>query len=33
LVTRAIGVAGRDEMVLAELQRVLEVVGEGFGVG
>ena len=33
LVTRAVGVAWRDESVLRELQKVLEVVGEGFGVG
>lgn len=33
LVTRAVGVAWRDESLLRELQRVLEVVGEGFGVG
>ncbi len=33
LVTRAVGVAWRDESVLRELQRVLEVVGKEFGVG
>lgn len=32
LVTRALGVASRDEGVLAAVQRVLEVVGEGFGL-
>ena len=32
LVTGAVGVAARDEEVLAALERVLEVVGEGFGV-
>ncbi|KAI9722317.1 MAG: hypothetical protein M1812_001789 [Candelaria pacifica] len=32
LVTKAVRVAARDEEVLAELQRVLEVVGEGFGI-
>lgn len=32
LVTRAVGVASRDEEVLAALERLLEVVGEGFGV-
>jgi len=33
LVTRAVGVAWRDESVLRELQRVLEIVGKEFGVG
>ena len=33
LVTRAVGVAWRDPSVLKELQMVLKVVGEGFGVG
>ena len=32
LVTGAVGLASRDEEVLAALERVLEVVGEGFGV-
>lgn len=32
LVTRAVGVAARDEEVLEGLERVLGVVGEGFGV-
>ncbi|KAI9814424.1 MAG: hypothetical protein M1827_003280 [Pycnora praestabilis] len=32
LVTKAVGVAGRDPEVLGELRKVLEVVGEGFGV-
>lgn len=32
LVTRAVGVAASDDEVLEGLERVLEVVGEGFGV-